>query len=106
MYFAWLNGFIYVNRCDKRSREDSVKKMKRILNKGSSILIFPEGGWNNTENLLVLPLFARCYTLSRDVKVPVVPASAFCERNSETIYLRYGKPLNLWEYEKSEALKS
>ena len=52
MNAAWLYGLIYVDRLNTESRKDSVKKMERILNNGSSILMFPEGGWNNTENLL------------------------------------------------------
>lgn len=56
-YAAWLNGMIYIDRMDAQSRKDSVAKMKRILQAGSSILMFPEGGWNNTENLLIQKLF-------------------------------------------------
>ena len=48
VYAAWLNGFIYVNRLDPKSRADSIPKMKRVLDSGTSILIFPEGGHNNT----------------------------------------------------------
>lgn len=64
VYAAWLNGLIYVNRREEISRKDSVKKMERILNSGSSVFLFPEGGWNNTENLLVLPLFSDPWLLS------------------------------------------
>ena len=65
MYAAWLNGLVYVNRLDADSRKESVKKMLRILNAGSSVLIFPEGGWNNSENLLVNPLFSGPWLLAK-----------------------------------------
>lgn len=61
VYAAWLNGLIYINRDDEKSRKDSIKKMERILNNGSSVLIYDEGGFNNTENLLVQKLFASPY---------------------------------------------
>ena len=61
MYAAWLNGMIYVDRNNQQSRSDSLEKMEYILNNGSSVIIFPEGGWNNSENLLINPLFAGPY---------------------------------------------
>lgn len=64
MYAAWLNGFIYVNREDEKSRKDAIPKMERVLNSGSSVLIFAEGGHSNTENLLCYKLFASPYILA------------------------------------------
>lgn len=104
VYAAWLNGLIYVNRREEISRKDSVKKMERILNSGSSVFLFPEGGWNNTENLLVLPLFSGPWLLSQRTKTPVVPVCAFCEKETNTVFLSYGKPLDLFYYSKDEAL--
>lgn len=104
MYAAWANGIIYVNRLDSKSRKESVKKMERILNSGSSVLLFPEGGWNNTENLLVQTLFAGPYILSKDTGYEVVPISTFNEANDDKIYIRVGNPLNLSCMDKKEAL--
>ena len=67
--FAWLGGMIYVDRFDKQSRKDSVEKMSRVLRAGNSILIFPEGKWNDTENLLCQKLFAGVYNLSEQNNV-------------------------------------
>lgn len=105
VYAAWLNGLIYVNRKSEISRKNSVKKMERILSSGSSIFLFPEGGWNNTENLLVLPLFAGPWLLSERTKISVVPISAFCKHENNTIYMNYGKPLDLFHYSKDYALQ-
>lgn len=104
IYAAWANGIIYVNRLDSKSRKESVKKMERILNSGSSVLMFPEGGWNNTENLLVQKLFAGPYILSKDTGCEVVPISTFNEANDGRIYIRVGNPLNLSNMDKKEAL--
>ena len=104
MYAAWLNGLVYVDRLSDRSRKESVKKMLRILHAGSSILLFPEGGWNNTENLLVNPLFSGPWLLSKHTGIPCIPVAVFCEQNTDVIYLRYGQPLDIGRLEKEEAL--
>ena len=41
-----------------------IGKMNRVLKAGNSILIFPEGRWNDSENLLCQKLFAGPYNLS------------------------------------------
>ncbi len=105
MYAAWANGMIYVDRMDSNSRKDSIKKMLRILESGSSILIFPEGGWNNTENLLVQKLFAGPYILSKETGIPIVPISTFNEHNSKKIYIKYDEPFDISNLDKKEALR-
>lgn len=105
MYAAWLNGFIYVNRLDPKSRKESILKMTRVLNNGNSVLIFPEGGFNNTENLLCQKLFASPYILSKETGAQVVPIAPFYEFGTEKIYMNVGEPLDLTIFrEKKEAL--
>lgn len=96
--FIWLNGLIYVDRFDKQSRKDSVIKMNKVLQAGNSILIFPEGRWNDSENLLCQNLFAGPYNLSVQNKVEVVPVSVYNDSDNH-IYVSYGKPLKLYKYE-------
>ena len=104
MYAAWLNGLIYVDRLDKNSRQESLKKMEKIIKSGTSILMFPEGGWNNTENLIVQNLFGGPYYLSKLTGAKVVPISAFNEMGSSKIYIRVGDPIDLSKYDKKDAL--
>ncbi len=106
MYAAWLNGMIYVNRLDPESRKASILKMGKILRSGSSILIFPEGGWNNTENLLCQPLFSGPYILSQDTGVSVVPIASFNQHGSDKIYMSFGDPIDMTNRRKKEALTS
>ncbi len=94
MYFAWLNGFIYVDRKDDSNRKDALNKMERLLESGTSVLIFPEGGFNNTENLLSQKLFASPYILAKRTGVKVVPVAPFNEFGSKNIYMNYGKPID------------
>lgn len=104
-YAAWVHGMVYVDRRNDESRKESVRKMERLLKAGTSVVVYPEGGWNNTENLLIQKLFAGPYILSKDLNIPVVPLSVFHEVGSDTIYFRAGEPINLFEYEKQEALQ-
>ncbi len=90
IYAQWLMGMIYVDRNNEFSRKDSLKKMERIINSGSSVLIFPEGVWNNSENLLCMKLFASPYYLSKATGIPIVPIAAFDEFNNSNIYIQVG----------------
>ena len=98
MYGAWLNGMIYVDRKDDSSRKESLDKMKYILNNGSSILIFPEGGWNNKENELCMNLFGGAYYLSSECDKKVVPMSSIVSEKDNQIHVLYGDPIDLSLY--------
>lgn len=100
----WLNGMIYLDRTSTESRKDAIKKMKRILTAGSSILLFPEGGYNNTENQLIQPLFSSPYILSKELGIKVVPLITFNDIGTDEIYVRVGEPIDLSVYEKWEAM--
>lgn len=106
MYAAWLNGFIYVNRLDPQSRQDAITKMIRVLNNGNSVLLYPEGGFNNTENLLCQKLFASPYILSKETGAEVVPIAPFYEFGSNKIFMNVGNPIDLSIYnDKRKALE-
>lgn len=104
MYGAWLNGFIYVDRWDNESRKSAIPKMERVLGAGNSVLIWPEGSLNNTENLLIQKLFGGPYYLAKSTGKKVVPISNYLQPETNTIYIRVGEPLDLSKYDKKEAL--
>ncbi len=104
MYGAWLNGFIYVDRWNKESRKSAIPKMERVLKAGNSVLIWPEGSLNNTENLLIQKLFGGPYYLAKSTGKKVVPISNYLQPETNTIYIRVGSPLDLSKYDKEEAL--
>ncbi len=103
-YFAWINGMIYVNRLDPQSRKDSILKQIRVLESGTSVLMFPEGGLNNTENLLVQPLFAGPYILAKETGKKVVPMATFYAPELKEVHIMVGEPLDIGSLEKDEAL--
>ena len=100
----WANGMIYVNRLDAESRKAAIEKMKYILRARSSVVLFAEGGYNNTENQLIQPLFASPYILNKELGVKVVPLITFNDIGSDTIYVRAGEPMDLSQYDKYDAM--
>lgn len=104
VYFAWLNGLIYVDRLDPESRKESLKKMTRILKSGTSILMFPEGQYNNTENLLCERIFAGPYKLYKETGAKIIPVSSYTLPELDEIYINYGEPIDFDELSKKEAL--
>lgn len=95
MYAAWANGFIYVDRKDDQNRKEAILKMQRLLEHGNSVLIFPEGGLNNTENLFCQKLFSSPYYLSKLTNAKVVPIAPLYEYGSNKIYMNVGAPIDL-----------
>lgn len=104
MYAAWVNGMVFVDKINPQSRKDAVEKMVRVLKGGSSVIVYPEGAWNNTENLLVQPLFASPWLLAQRTGCKVVPVAMYHEYKSKDIYYRAGEPLNLVDMDKQEGL--
>jgi 1-acyl-sn-glycerol-3-phosphate acyltransferase len=104
MTIAWANGLIYVDRQDEKNRKSALTKMEIVLKRGSSILLFPEGVLNNSENLLLQRLFSGVYTIARKTGCKVVPISSFSESASKEAYIRVGTPLDFSEINKDDAL--
>jgi 1-acyl-sn-glycerol-3-phosphate acyltransferase len=103
-YMIWVNGIIYVDRLNPQSRKTAVDKMERVLKAGTSILIFPEGKWSDSENWLCQPLFSGVWQLTERTGCKVVPISSFNEHGSKKVYARVGEPLDLSAKGKEEAL--
>ncbi len=104
MYIAWLNGMIYVNKLDQKSRKECVEKMARVLNAGTSILMFPEGVLNNSENQYCVNLYTGVYYLAKKTNKLVVPMVSHNECDSKDVYVSVGNPIDFSNMEKKEAL--
>lgn len=100
----WANGMVYVNRQNTESRNSSLDKMQRVIESGNNMLIFSEGGYNNTENRLIMPLFSGAYKLAQRTGAEVVPIITFNEPGSNKIYVRAGNPINVLQYSQYEGM--
>lgn len=95
MYAAWLNGFIFVNTRDAKSKKEAIPKMQKVLENGTSILIYPEASWNVTENKVVNRLFPGTAILAQRTGAEVVPLGSYQNPENRNIYLNFGKPIDL-----------
>lgn len=69
----WINGVILVDRFNKESKNAAKKKMERTLELGNSVLIFPEGTWDLSENRLSEDLYYGFYEVAEKTGALVVP---------------------------------
>ncbi|MEO8720369.1 MAG: lysophospholipid acyltransferase family protein [Ginsengibacter sp.] len=88
---VYKRGSILVDRNDKKSKQDSYRKMKRVLEMGMHMCIYPEGTRNKTD----LPLKSfhdGAFRLAIETGTPIIPAIIF---NTKKI-LPMGKSFYFW----------
>jgi hypothetical protein len=98
----WINGVIMVDRKDKESRKSSKEKMIRALNLGTNVLMFPEGVWNKTENLVVQKLFPGVYDVAKETGAVVVPIATIQE--GKNVYASVLDAFDICQHDKQEGL--
>lgn len=92
LYFI-LNGVIFVDRKDKKDMAASKQAMSAYLNNGRSIVIFPEGTWNLTDNLLMLPMKWGIIDIAKETGAQIIPTALDYDREQEKCNIRFGMPL-------------
>lgn len=98
----WLNGTILVDRKDKKSRAASKDKMIYALKNGTNLLMYPEGVWNKTENLIVQKLFPGIYDVAKETGAIVVPIASVEEKG--VVHCIIDEPFNICEFDRQEGL--
>lgn len=68
-----LNGVIYCDTEDKQDRAVATNTAEETLKQGHNLLIYPEGVWNITSNLLMLPLFPGVIKMAKNTGCDIVP---------------------------------
>lgn len=90
--FLELNGVIWTSRTDKSMRRKSRDEVVWHLKRGENVLMYPEATWNNSPNLLMLPMNYGCVTISQETAVPIIPLYLFFHKESNTCYVKIHKP--------------
>lgn len=98
---AWLNGTINIDRTDSRSRKASKEKMETALKWGANLIVYPEGVWDKSRNLLVLKLFPGFYNLAIKTGAWVAPVATHLE--GDTIYGILDDAIDIGKYSQQEA---
>lgn len=87
---------------ERTKRGDVVPMCKRVLDHGSSVLIYAEACLNNIENSYCQNLYRSPYFLAKQTNCKVVPASMFRPIGSKNVYVRVGDPIDMAKYNTSE----
>lgn len=92
-FFFFLNGMIYVDRMDRTETRQSKDAMIKLLRSGRSILWFPEGTWNMTDNLLMLPMKWGIIEVARTAGAQIIPLALEYDRENMICTVRFGAPI-------------
>lgn len=98
----WLNGVMLLDRKIKESRQAAKAKMKYAISLGADILMYPEGTWNKTENLLVQKLFPGIYDVAKSCNALVVPVAIIQE--GKDVYSKVCDAVDICQYERQDGL--
>lgn len=74
--FLALNGVIYFNQNVKDDRRSATERMINLLREGGNLMYFPEGAWNLTPNLPMLPCYWGVVDIARQGNAVIVPVAA------------------------------
>lgn len=100
---AWASGTILVDRTDKKSRAASKEKMICALNSGTNILMFPEGAWNISPNMVMNHLFPGVYDVAEKTGAYVAPIAT--HREGKYVYGVLGKAFDISRYSRTEGVR-
>ena len=72
----YKRGSVLVDRKEKKSRQDSFKKMQNVLSMGMHMCIYPEGT-RNKSNLPLKEFHEGAFRLAIQTSTPIIPALIF-----------------------------
>lgn len=99
---GWMvekNGVVFLDTYDKEDRRIAKQTSMRLLKQGMSLLIYPEGAWNLTENLPVMKLYRGTVDMAIETGVDIVPIAI--EQRGKNFYVNIGKNINYANRENS-----
>lgn len=79
-FMMWLSGDVYVSRHDRNSRTRAYDRLKRWVERGSSVIVFPEGTRSRTGELL--PFRNGPFRLAIETGAPILPMAVHGTREA------------------------
>ena len=102
---AYANGVIMGNRKLKASRNSTVLKSEKLLKKGTTdLIIFPEGVWNKTPNLLMIDLWPGIYRIAISTHSKIVPICHYLDEDNCIIHTVIDDPISVEGMSEQEGL--
>ena len=91
--WLFLNGTIWVDRQDKADMRATKAVMCAYLKNGQAITWFPEGTWNLTDNLLMLPMKWGIIDVAMTADAQIIPTIIDYDRSAKIAVVRFGAPI-------------
>lgn len=99
----YLNGCILLELVDRDDRHIAYQRSLELLKAGGSLMIFPEGARNGTENLPVMELFPGVIKMAMETNTPIVPVGI--EQYGKRFVVNFGSALVTRDYSSQEKFK-
>ena len=84
-----LNGVIPLETADKEDRKIAYNRAVELLENGGNLLIYPEGAWNVSPNLLVMKIFNGTVRMAQQTGAEIIPIAV--EQYDNDFYFNIGK---------------
>ena len=91
-----INGSIFLETLDKTDRHIAYLRALEVLKGGGSLMIYPEGARNGTENVPVWPLFQGTAKMAMETHVKIVPVGI--EQYDKRFVIKFGQELRPEDY--------
>lgn len=84
-----MNGVIPLETTDKEDRKIAYNRAIELLQKGGNLLIYPEGAWNVSPNLLVMKIFTGTVRMAQETGAEIIPIAV--EQYGKDFYFNIGE---------------
>lgn len=84
-----LNGVIPLETKDRVDRRIAYNRSVELLNNNGNLLIYPEGAWNVSPNVIVMKIFVRTVRLARETGAEIIPIAI--EQYGNKFYFNIGE---------------
>lgn len=98
-----INGVIFMDSYDKKDRKIAKLSAENLLRKNGSLLIFPEGAWNLTENEVVMKLFPGTVDLALKTGAEIIPIAI--EQYGNKYYANIGENISFINQDENTDVK-
>lgn len=92
-YWLQFHGVIYVDRDNKEWRTRAKQEMINHLQNGGNIMMYPEGTWNLSPNLPMLPLFRGIADIAKETNATIIPFAQEIDDKNKIYYVKIGEPI-------------
>ncbi len=92
-FFFMVNGVIWVDRKNKADMAASKDALTEYLNKGRSILWFPEGTWNLTPNLIMMNMKWGIIDIAKQCDAQIIAAALDYDRENMVCSMKFSTPM-------------